>query len=263
MVDNQITLPDNLKCRSLHEKVIPTMCNLENMLEKLVEVDGDYDSLKNWVQRSYNAYQIDLIKDEILKASPEEWKDIIKEHILNQKPDDLGANCIDIYLVAYVVETHGGGRQNLIQYVKDNGISDKENSAKAIWQVGRGDGEYLGVLNDDGTVKDWDFFTQWIGEEGQDQNQNQEQAQSEETNDQELEALKERIDTMNNENKQGINDVKEEVHNLIEKVEQQNVNLQKQQEEIKELSEELKHMKQLKNNPSLWKKVRNYFTQNM
>jgi len=162
-----------------------------------------------------------------------------------------------------VVETHGGGRQNLIQYVKDNGISDKENSAKAIWQVGRGDGEYLGVLNDDGSVKDWDFFARWIGEEVQDQNQ--EEAKSAETNglEPELKDLKERIDTVNDENKQSINDIKEELHNLTEKVEQQNVNLQKQQKEIKELSEELKHMKQPKNNPSLWKRVRNYFTQNM
>jgi len=47
MVDNQIILPDNLKGRSLHDKVIPTVCNLENMLEKLVEVDGDYDRLKS------------------------------------------------------------------------------------------------------------------------------------------------------------------------------------------------------------------------
>ena len=159
--------------------------------------------------------------------------------------------------MAYIAENHGEGHQNLIQYVKDNGISDKENSAKAIWQVGRGDGEYLEVLNDDGTVNDWSFFARWIGEESQ------EQAQSKETNDQELEDLKERIDTVNDKNKQSINDIKEELHNLTEKVEQQNVNLQKQQKEIKELSEELKHMKQPKNNPSLWKRVRNYFTQNM
>ena len=259
MNSQKITLPDNLKGRSLHEKVIPTVCNLENMLEKLVEVDGDESKLEQWEKRSYNAYQINKIEEEILNASPDEWKDIIKEHILNQEPDDLGANCIDIYLVAYVVETHGGGRQNLIQYVKDNGISDKENSAKAIWQVGRGDGEYLGVLNDDGSVKDWDFFTQWIGEESQDR------AQLEKTDvlEPELKDLKERIDTVNDKNKQSINDIKEEFHNLTEQVEQQNVNLQKQQEEIEELSEELKQMKQHKNNPSLLKKVKNYFTQNM
>jgi len=157
--------------------------------------------------------------------------------------------------VAYVAETYGAGRQNLFQYVKDNGISDAEGSAQAIWQVGRGDGEYLGVLNDDGTVKDWDFFAQWIGEESQ------EQTQSKETDipEPELKDLEKRIDIMNDENKQSINDIKEELHNLTEQVEQQNVNLQKHQEEI----EELKQIKQRKNNSSLLKKVKNYFTQKM
>jgi len=102
----KITLPDNLKGRSLHEKVIPTVCNLENMLEKLVEVDGDESKLEQWEKRSYKAYRIDKIKDKILNASPDEWEDIVKKHILNQEPDDLGASCIDIYLVAYVAENH-------------------------------------------------------------------------------------------------------------------------------------------------------------
>jgi hypothetical protein len=40
--------------------------------------------------------------------------------------------------------------------------SDKDNSANAIWQVGKGDGIYLGILNQDGSVKDWDFIKKWI-----------------------------------------------------------------------------------------------------
>jgi predicted house-cleaning noncanonical NTP pyrophosphatase (MazG superfamily) len=43
-----------------------------------------------------------------------------------------------------------------------NGITDKLNSAQAIWQIGKGDGTYLGVLNDDGSVRDWDFFKKWV-----------------------------------------------------------------------------------------------------
>ena len=41
-------------------------------------------------------------------------------------------------------------------------ISDKPGSAQAIWQVGKGDGVYLGILNEDGMVKDWDFIKLWI-----------------------------------------------------------------------------------------------------
>lgn len=35
-------LPDNLGGRSIHSKIIPTVCNLENMLDKLIMVYGDY-----------------------------------------------------------------------------------------------------------------------------------------------------------------------------------------------------------------------------
>ncbi len=244
MSNNKILLPDNLKGRSIHEKVIPTVCNLENMLEKLVEGDGNYDSLKSWEQRSYNAYQMDKIKDKIINASSEEWKEIIKEHIINQNSEELGASCIDIYLVAYVAEKHGSGRQNFIDYVLNKGISDKENSAKAIWQVGRGDGEYLKVLNDDGTVKDWEFFAKWIGEEQEKPEGNYE------------EELKKMIDTVDNESKQSVNQIKSKVDKISATVDQQKQKLQNQQEKINELSAEVEALKG-KRELSLWSRFKN------
>ena len=156
------TLPDKLKGRSIHEMIIPTVCNLENMLNKLIEVDGDYNKLKQWEKRSYKAYNIDAILDEILYSEPNAWKDIIKNHILDTDVFELGASCIDIYLVAYVAENYGKGKEKLTEYIFSNEISDKINSAQAIWQVGKGDGVYLGVLNNDGTVKDWEFFMKLI-----------------------------------------------------------------------------------------------------
>ena len=73
----------------------------------------------------------------------------------------LGASCIDIYLVAYVAENHGKGKDKFIKYIINNKISDKIGSAQAIWQVAKGDGVYLDILNDDGTVKDWNFIKEW------------------------------------------------------------------------------------------------------
>lgn len=155
-------LPNNLKGRSINSKVIPTVCNLENMLDKLVEVHGDFSQLKQWEKRSYKAYKIDEIKGEILNSPKHKWKEIIRKHILYGRPSDFGASCIDIYLVAYVAETYGAGKEKFFEYVRDNEISDKDNSAQAIWQVGKGDGLYLGILNDNGTIKDWDFIKKWI-----------------------------------------------------------------------------------------------------
>ncbi|WP_010077403.1 hypothetical protein [Clostridium cellulovorans] len=45
------------------------------------------------------------------------------------RPNDFGASCIDIYLVAYVSETYGKGKEKFFEYIKKNNISDKDNSA--------------------------------------------------------------------------------------------------------------------------------------
>lgn len=156
------TLPDNLRGRSINAKVIPTVCNLENMLQKLVEVNGDYLQLKQWEKRSYKAYLIEEIKYRIVTSPQYEWKDIVRNHILSRRPSDFGASVIDIYLIAYVAETYGAGKNESFRYVKNTGISDNGNSAQAIWQVGKGDGVYLEILQDDGRVKDWDFIIKWV-----------------------------------------------------------------------------------------------------
>lgn len=162
VLNESIHLPNTLRGRSVHENVIPTVFSLENMLNKLGLFNGDYSKLKQWEKSSYKAYQIEKIKGAILSATPEQKKTIIKNHILSGNPKDFGAHCVDIYLVAYVAETFGGGKDTFCNYVLNNGISEKENSAGAIWQVGKGDGVYLGVLNNDGTIKDREFFVRWI-----------------------------------------------------------------------------------------------------
>ncbi len=155
-------LPDNLRGRNIHSKIIPTVCNLENMLGKLIEVHGDFAQLKPWEKRSYNAYRIKEISSRILDSQRSEWGNIIREHILIGRPSDFGANCIDIYLVGYVSKKYGSGKDNFFRYIKDNNISDKANSAQAIWQVGKGDGLYLGILNNDGSIRDWNFIRKWL-----------------------------------------------------------------------------------------------------
>lgn len=157
-----ILLPRNLRGRSLHINVIPTVCSIKNMINKLKSVNGDVGQLKHWEKRSYKAYQIDKIKSDILVAEPKKIIELVKNHILNCDPNILGASCIDIYLVAYVSENYGVGKQKFFEYILKNGISEKENSVYAIWQVGKGDGIYLGLLNKDGSIRDLDFFVRWV-----------------------------------------------------------------------------------------------------
>jgi hypothetical protein len=158
----RIYLPDNIRGRSIHSKVIPTVCNLKNTLVKLREVHKDISLLKPWEKRSYDAYRLDRIKIKTFIYHEEYWKEIIRNHILHENPSELGASCIDIYLVAYVAETFGSGKKRFFQYVKENGISKKDVTAQAIWQVGKGDGVFLEILHNDGTIKDVEFIKKWV-----------------------------------------------------------------------------------------------------
>ena len=161
-INDSISLPSNLRGRNIRENIIPTVCNLKNMLNKLILVNGDYSQLKQWEKRVYKAYKIEKMKELIMSATSDQWKGIIKQHILAENPNDFGPNCIDIYLVAYVSEKYGSGRTTFCNYILNKGISEKERSALAIWQVGKGDGVYLEILNEDGTIKDRDFFARWV-----------------------------------------------------------------------------------------------------
>lgn len=152
-------LPKSLRGRDIHHKVIPTVYNLKNLLHKLVEVNGDFSKLKQWEKRSYQSYRL----DHTIHLLPlEEQKEIIRRNILTEDAKKLGAHCIDIYLVAYVAEHVGVGRDIFFNYIFKNGITDKSNSAQAIWQVGKGDGVFLDLLNEDGTIRDRAFFEQWV-----------------------------------------------------------------------------------------------------
>lgn len=159
---SNLLLPSKLRNRDIHERVIPTVYNLRNLIEKLEEAGGDERRLKQWEKRCFYSYGIDGFKTTFLQSNVEERIRLIREYMLSENPSKLGAHCIDIYLVALVAENYGPGKDNFFNYIHKNGITDKANSANAIWQVGRRDGIYLGLLNDDGTIKDWQFFAQWI-----------------------------------------------------------------------------------------------------
>lgn len=158
----EFVLPDRPMGRSLSEHIIPTVCGVKNMLESLKEQEGDSSRLKTWEKRSYRSYLIDEIQPELMAVPLEYSREVLRVHILDHVISDFGPNVIDIYLVAYVAQTYGKGRDTFLHYVEDSGISQKSNSANAIWQVGKGDGVFLGILNVDGGVQDWSFMQRWL-----------------------------------------------------------------------------------------------------
>ena len=159
---SNIELMKHIQGRSILEKVIPTVCSLERMLENIIVCNGDYNKLKAWEKSCYRAYRLETVLSKLLDAGISERIEIIKENLLSLKSQELGPNGIDIYLVAYVAEKYGSGKNVFGRFIMESGISDKQNSVNAIWQVGKRDGIYLGLLNEDGTIKNWSFFEEWL-----------------------------------------------------------------------------------------------------
>lgn len=159
-----IDFTNSIRGRDIHTKVIPTVCNLKNMLTKLTDAGGDVSQLKPWEMRSYKGYNIEPIKH-LLLTSPNEDTTIttIKNHILDGFPEDFGANVIDIYLVGMVSTKMGIGREFLFDYLERQGVTNSHGSKSAIRQVGLGDGKFLRILNNDGTIRDTEFFRKLLG----------------------------------------------------------------------------------------------------
>lgn len=147
---------------NIYEKVIPTVCNLNNMLEELQQAQGDISKLKSWERRSHKAYNIESIQNQILRQPKLIVENSICAHILSNYPNGFGASCKCIYLVGYVAHTDGVGKDTFYQHLLNHGVTEKKNSMQAIWQVGKGDGVFLGILNQDGSIRDWDFINAWI-----------------------------------------------------------------------------------------------------
>ncbi|MCT4584453.1 MAG: hypothetical protein N4A54_05955 [Peptostreptococcaceae bacterium] len=160
--NEKIKLKENLNGRSIHKKVIPTVYNLSNLLIKLKQNNWNYSELKQWEKRCYKAYDIASMETRLKEKDLTEQKNIIRNHILSNDIDCFGAHLVDIYIVAYVSENYGTKKEIFEKYLMDNDVTKRSGSVNAIYQVGKNDGIFLGILNNDGTVLDWDFMKRWI-----------------------------------------------------------------------------------------------------
>jgi len=161
----KVILPNHLKMRSITESVIPKTYSLKTVLNQIIENRDLEMTLRSKGKSCYKAYELGEIEDILLDSYKEEWPCIVKAHLLSKNPHELGANAIAIYLIAYIAETYGTGKEIFTKAIKEMGITTKENLIRSIWKVGQSDGQYLGVLNADGTIRDINFFRQWTSSE--------------------------------------------------------------------------------------------------
>lgn len=158
----EIELKDVIRERSINSKVIPSACNLKDVLNHLKEKNWNISRLKKYEKNCYDAYKINEVLYMLKEFEEKYWPEIMKINVLSTYGEDIGANCASMYLVGYVAENMGSGENMMQEYCKLAGITEKDICVKAIYNTGKNDGEYLGVLNKDGTVADWDFFEKWV-----------------------------------------------------------------------------------------------------
>lgn len=157
----EITLSRTIRKRNIFIDIIPTVCNLRNMLTHLTNNNGDITKLKSWHLRSYYGYNIEPIKAILLISDEKQRIKIIREHILIHFPANIGKHFVDVCLVAYASQNGVYERPPFRAFLEKIGVKN-EGSRNAICQVGFGDGIYLQLLHQDGSIKDCDFFKQLL-----------------------------------------------------------------------------------------------------
>lgn len=157
-----LELKDILRGRSLNSKVIPSACNIKNVLIHLKDRNWNVYKLKKYERSCYEAYKLDKVIGLLKDYEEKYWPEILRLNILSIYGEEIGANCVAMYLVGYVAENIGCGEAMMREYCKLVGITERDICAKAIYNTGKSDGEYLGVLKEDGKIADWDFFEKWV-----------------------------------------------------------------------------------------------------
>ncbi|MGH4050330.1 MAG: hypothetical protein ACREVX_03115 [Clostridium sp.] len=85
MYNKPFDLPYELRGKKIKsEKVIPTVCNIKNVLKKLSENGGEYSFLKSWERPCYKHYNLEKIQKQIFSVKGEEQINILCEHILHR-----------------------------------------------------------------------------------------------------------------------------------------------------------------------------------
>lgn len=157
-----LKLRDSLRERNITNKAIPSACSIRMVLLNLKDKNFNVSKLKKYEKKSYEAYKLDKVINLFKVYEEKYWPEILRLNILSIYGDDIGANCMAMYLVGYVAENMGCGEHVMNEYCKLVGITESEICVKAIYNTGKTDGEYLGILKPDGKVADWDFFEKWV-----------------------------------------------------------------------------------------------------
>ncbi|MSR92601.1 RNA-dependent RNA polymerase family protein [Inconstantimicrobium porci] len=152
-------LPENL--RGIKITSISKVINrpkLMNTLSYLKKISWDKNKISTYYKKTFNAYSLDNILDKLMNEKTK--IKLIKDNILNLYKEDIGINCLCIYIVAFFMNQKQAS--NYKEYAECASKYFSEDTIKNIWSIGIADGTYLNLIDSNGKILDYDFFYKWV-----------------------------------------------------------------------------------------------------
>ena len=159
----KIKFTKDLRGRILNQDIVPTNITLEEAIQRLKNLGYDITKLSAYAKRVCDSYKLNRILGKLRDVDEEKSKILIRENILNLYGDDIGDNCLNVYLVAYCVNKYP--ELSVISAVKK--IFEEEEIRKAPHQIrtivttGLSDGVFLNIIEPNGKVIDVSFINKW------------------------------------------------------------------------------------------------------
>lgn len=153
-----------LRGRNIIENIEPKKQTLKELLSELEKNDWNRSRLLKKYNSLLDDYKLETVLIQLKEAKEEKWVKIIKNQILKLYGDEIMNKYVCIYLVGYCTSLNleDSLRKIVNKLCIDGGISYSSYKIKKIIDSGINDGVYLGILNNDGTIKDQTFFRNWI-----------------------------------------------------------------------------------------------------
>jgi hypothetical protein len=153
----------DLRGRELDQDILPINITLENIIQRLDNSEWDFSKLSYYAKRVFNSYKLDKILDQMKSADLENRKRLIRENILTLYGDDIGDNCISVYLVAYCAnkDSEVSVYAAVKKFFVDERIEKIPYQIKTITHIGLADGMFLGILDEKANVVNVPFLNKW------------------------------------------------------------------------------------------------------
>jgi hypothetical protein len=160
----KIKFVKDLRGRIINQEISPINITLENLLHRLDAVDWDISKLSIYAKKVYECYKLNRISENIKFANTETRRVLVRENILSLYGNDIGDNCLAIYVIAYCVHKYPNSiaLSSVKIFLEEENVEKNQYQRKVIANIGLCDGMFLNILDENGIVVDESFLNKWL-----------------------------------------------------------------------------------------------------